>query len=90
MINQPLPRAVERLDVLLFERLLGYESHVRLLHSRADRLGVVSIVLLPAYERLHVLRGHDPYRVTELLELPLPIECARGSFDADEARLQLC
>jgi hypothetical protein len=27
--------------------------------------------------------------VTELLELPLPIECAGRGFDADEARLQL-
>jgi hypothetical protein len=27
--------------------------------------------------------------VTELLELPLPIECAGECFDADEARLQL-
>jgi len=26
--------------------------------------------------------------VTELLELPLPKECAGGGFDADEARLQ--
>jgi hypothetical protein len=34
-----------------------------------------------------VLAGqlHD---VTELLELPLPKECAGGGFDADEARLQ--
>ena len=35
-----------------------------------------------------VLRGHDLHGVTELLELPLPIKCARGSFDADKARLQ--
>jgi hypothetical protein len=26
--------------------------------------------------------------MTELLELPWPIERARGSFDADDARLQ--
>ena len=47
------------------------------------------IVLLPAYERLHILRGHDLHRVAELLELPLPIECAGRGFNADEARLQL-
>ena len=73
MIDQPLPRAMERLDVLLFERLLRHEPHVPLLYSRADRLGVVGIVLLPAYEWLHGMRRHDLHRVTELLELPLPI-----------------
>src|ERR1019366_2306818 len=88
MIDQPLTRAVECLDVLLFERLLRHEPHVRLLYRRADRLGVITVVLLPAHEWLHVLRGHDLHRMTELLELPLPIECAGGSFDADEARLQ--
>ena len=66
----------------------GTNRHVALLYGGADRLGVVGIVLLPAYEWLHVLRRHDLHGVTELLELPLPIECARGSFDADEARLQ--
>lgn len=88
MIDQPLPRTVERLDVLLLERLFWHEPHVRLLDRRADCLGVVGIVLLPAYEWFHVLRRHDLHGVTELLELPLPIECARGGFDADEARFQ--
>ena len=83
MINQPLPRAMERLDVLLFERLLRHEPHVALLYGRADRLGIVGIVLLPAYERLHILRGHDLHPVPQLLELPLPIEGAGGGFDAD-------
>jgi len=43
---------------------------------------------LPTYEWLHILRGHDLHGVTELLELPLPIERTGGGFDADEARLQ--
>jgi hypothetical protein len=30
MIDQPLPRPVERLDILLFEGLLRHKSHVRL------------------------------------------------------------
>jgi hypothetical protein len=52
------------------------------------RLGVVGIVLLPTYEWLHILRCHDLHGVTELLELPLPIERAGRSFNTDEARLQ--
>jgi hypothetical protein len=79
---------VERLDILLFDRLLRHEPHVPLLHRGADRLGVVTIVLLPAYEGLHVLRRHDLNRMPELRELPLPIARAGGSFDADEARLE--
>src|ERR1700735_957309 len=65
---------MERLDVLLLEVLLGHEPHVPLLDRRADCLGIVGIVLLSADERLHVLRRHDFYGVSELLELPLPID----------------
>jgi hypothetical protein len=55
----------------------------------AMQMASASLVsFLPAHEWLHVLQGHDPYRMTELLELPLPIECACGSFDADQKRLQ--
>jgi hypothetical protein len=54
-LTQPLPRAVERLDVLLFECFLRHEPHVPLLYRCAYRLGVVGIVLMPAYEGLHVL-----------------------------------
>jgi transposase InsO family protein len=79
MIDQSLPRAVERLDVLLFEGLLRHEPHVPVLYRGADRLGVITVVLLPAHEWLHVLRGHDLNGVTELLELPLPIECGGGA-----------
>jgi hypothetical protein len=60
----------------------------RWLYRGADRLGVITVVLLPAHRRLHILRGHDLHGVTELLELPLPIECTGGRFDADETRLQ--
>jgi len=49
MIDQPLPRAVERLDVLLFEGLLRHEPHVPLLYLGADRLGVITVVLLPKH-----------------------------------------
>ena len=57
MIDQPLPRAVKRLDVLLLQSLLRHEPHVPLLYRGADRLGVIAVVLLPADEWLHVLRG---------------------------------
>ena len=89
MIDQALARAVEGLDVLLLQGLLRHEVDVRLLDRPAARLGALGIVLLPVYERLHILRGHDLHRVAELLELPLPIECAGRGFNADEARLQL-
>src|SRR5215469_13735939 len=88
MIDQPLPRAMERLDILLFECLLRHEPHIPLLYCGADRFGVIRIVLLAPDERLDVLRGHDLHRMPELLELPLPIESTGGSFDADEAWLQ--
>src|ERR1700677_301365 len=67
-------------------RIFGINRRARaIVYRRADRLGVVGIVLLPAHERLHVLRGHNLHGVTELLELPLPIECTSRGFDADKA-----
>jgi hypothetical protein len=81
MIDQSLPRAVKRLDVLLFEGLLRHEPHVPLLYRSADRLGVITVFFCGA-RTASKLRGHDLHDVTELLELPLPKDCADGGFDA--------
>jgi hypothetical protein len=40
LIYQPLARAVQSLDILLLECLLGYEAHVPLLQCGADCLGM--------------------------------------------------
>ena len=58
MIDQALARAVEGPDVLLLQGLLRHEAHVPLLYCCSDRLGVIGIVLLLAYDRLHILWGH--------------------------------
>jgi hypothetical protein len=52
MIDQALPGPVHRLEVLLLHRLQRYEPLVRLLHGRADRFGVVTVVLLSAHNGL--------------------------------------
>ena len=48
----------------------------------------VTIPTIGAIRSHDALRGHDLHGVTELLELPLPIECAGVRLDADEGRLQ--
>jgi len=70
------------------EGLLWHEPHIPLLYRSADCLSVVAIVLLPTHQGLHALWGHDPDRVTKLLELPLPIKRTGRGFDADEAGIQ--
>ena len=56
MVYQPLARAVKGVDILLFERLLGYETHVPLLQGGTDCLGIIGIVLLAPDERFYTLR----------------------------------
>ena len=64
MIDQPLPGAVEALDVLLDDRFLRHEAHMRLLNGNADCLGIVAVILLALHEGLHILRSDDLDRVT--------------------------
>ncbi len=80
---------MQRLDVLLLDGLLRDEGNVRLTRGRADRLGVVAVVLLSTHERLHVLRADDLHLVPERLELALPIKCARAGFYDDHASVDL-
>lgn len=85
MIDQPLPGAVEALDVLLDDRFLRHEAHMRLLNGNADCLGIVAVILLAFHEGLHILRSEDLDRVTLGLKMPLPVKGTRASFDPDQA-----
>lgn len=57
MIDEPLPGAVKRLDILLLDALLRNERNVGLARGCADRFSVVAVVLLSADERLHIIAG---------------------------------
>jgi hypothetical protein len=49
-----------------------------------------AIVLLPAHERLHILRTDDLDLMAERFELPRPAKRASASFDHDHASVNLC
>ena len=61
-----------------------------LARGRADRLGVVAVVLLSADEWLHILRAYDLHLMPQRFELTRPIKCARAGFEDDCARINLC
>ena len=63
---------------------------MRLTRGRTDRLGVVAIILLPAHERLHVLRADDLHLMPEGLELACPIKDSRAGFDNHRTPVDLC
>jgi hypothetical protein len=54
VIDHPLSGAMQRLNVLLRHGLFRDEGNVRPARRRADRLGVIAVVLLPAYEGLYI------------------------------------
>jgi hypothetical protein len=85
MVDHPLAGSMQRLDILLLDRFLRHEAHVGLPGRRADRLGIVAVVLLTHRERLDVLRADDLDRVPKALELALPIE---GAVQASIAMVQ--
>lgn len=76
---------MERLDVLLRNRFLRHEPHVRLAECDANRFRVIPVVLLAPHERLHVLRRNDPDLVPERFEPALPEEGAGAGLDSDPA-----
>jgi hypothetical protein len=88
VVYQAPTRAVERLDILLFDRLLWHEPHIRLAKRSANRLGVITVVLLVLDERLHVLRRNDLNLVSKRLEPALPKVRPGAGLDADSARLK--
>src|SRR5690606_7463203 len=86
MIDQPLPGAVEALDVLLDDRFLRHEAHMWLLNGNAYCLGIVAVILLALHEGLHILRRDDLHGMPLSLKMPLPVEGACASFDPNQAR----
>ena len=86
MIDKPLAGAVQRLHILLLYALLGHQRNVGLAHGRADRLGIVAVVLLPAHERFHILRADDLHLVAKGFKLARPAEGARAGLDRDRTR----
>lgn len=81
---------MQSLDVLLFFVLRRHELHIGLAHCRANRRGIIAIIFLVFYERLHILRRDNTDPVSEPFKLALPVERARAGFDADNQRRQAC
>jgi hypothetical protein len=89
VIDHPLPRTMQRLNILLFDALLGDEGNVGLTCGRTNGLGIITIVLLPSHERLHILRTDDLHLVPELLKFTSPVECSGTCLDNNRASLDL-
>ncbi len=89
VIDHPLPRPMQGLDVLLLNGLLRDERNVRLARCRADRFSVVAVVLLTPHEGLHILRADNLHLMPKSFELTRPIEGARTGFDDHSARIDL-
>lgn len=83
VIDHPLPGAVHRLNVLLLDRLLRDVGNVWLPCCCDDRFSVITVILLAANKRLHILGADDRHAVSERLELTRPIEGACAGFDDD-------
>src|ERR1700730_8707660 len=81
---------MQGLDILLLDRLLRHQRDMQLARGRADRFGIVAVVLLPTHERLDVLRADDLHLMSERFELALPVEGAGARFDSNGATADLC
>ena len=79
---------MEGLEVELVLRLLADDPQIRSQSGLRDRLGVVVVVLLPLYERLHIDRRDDPRLVTQLTQRPADKVGAEARLHADHARRQ--
>ena len=80
---------MEHQAALLIRRLGLDESHVGPGDRFADGLGVSGIVLLSLHVGLHIGWRHQPYDMSECLELTRPMMRRSAGFDPDQARLQL-
>jgi hypothetical protein len=78
------------LDVLLRDGLLWDEGDMRLTRGHTDCLGVVAIILLSAYERLHVLWADDLHPMPERFKLARPVKGSRTCFDNHRTPVDLC
>jgi len=89
MIDHSLSRPMQRLDVLLLDRLLRDKRDVRLPCSYTDRLRVIAVILLPAHKRLYILGADHLDPMAERLKLMRPVERARAGLDDNGARTNL-
>jgi len=89
MIDHSLSRPMQRLDVLLRDRLLRDKRNVRLPCGYADRLRVIAVILLPAHKRLYILGADHLDPMAERLKLMRPVERARAGLDDNGARTNL-
>jgi hypothetical protein len=89
VIDHPLPRLMQRLNVLLRHGLLLDNWIIRLARRRADRLDVVAVIFLPAHKRLHILGTVDLDLMAKRFELPRPVRCSRAGFNDHCAGIDL-
>jgi hypothetical protein len=87
VIDHPLPGAMQSLDILLLDGLLGDEGDMRLTRCRADGFRVIAVVLLPPHEGLHILGADQLDLMSKRFEFAGPIECARAGFNHDRAAI---
>src|SRR5262245_58520510 len=67
LFDQSAANAVNRLNVLLLDRLYGYETHLRPTHCLADGLCIVGVILVTLDIWLHKLRRNQFHRVASPL-----------------------
>jgi len=77
---------MEGLEVELVLRLLSDYAQIGPQRGLSNRLGVIVVVLLSLYERLHIDRRDDPRLVPQLAQRPADQVGTEALFDADDAR----
>ncbi len=77
------------LEIELILRLLAHGAQVRPQACFSNSLGVVVVILLPLYERLHIDRRNNPWFVAQLTPSPANKVCAEARLHANDARREL-
>lgn len=89
MLYLLLADAVQRLQVLLWQRFDRDRVQARPACRLADGERIARIALAAAHERFHVLRRDQNHFVTELLKGPAPMVRANARLHCDQGGLQL-
>src|SRR5580698_8705065 len=84
--DQPAADTMKALKILLLDRFLRNEAHLRSGDRLADRLGIVGIVLLRLHIRLDELRRHQSDRMPKPANHPCPIMRTSAGLDPNQAR----
>lgn len=63
---------MQSLNILLLNALLRNNWNMRLACRRADRFGVIAVVLLPAHEWFYILQAYQINLMSERLKLTGP------------------